>query len=164
MVLRGSREVCFVPLSLLSQANTHRIIQAEPGNTSFPCASSPPHPNDFLPESVPTRVGDDLLLPHQVDLSDAASGLNRDFTKFGSFSAAVQATLLSELVMRHINYGSRSEQERTEDEMRLDIALQSFVGALIPGPYVAFVPLFYQNTLCCILPFNFSQGGTSVFF
>lgn len=36
--------------------------------------------------------------------------------------------------MQHINHGSRSEEERTKDETRLDIALQSFIGALIPGP------------------------------
>lgn len=64
--------------------------------------------------------------------------------------------------MQHINHGSRSEEERTKDETRLDIALQSFIGALIPGPYVFHASILseYAMLLFCLIV---SQDGRIAF-
>jgi hypothetical protein len=112
-----------------------RIIQSESPNMLLPCASSLPHLDDFLPEPVQVQVSDGILLPKDVNLSAPGAGLqNRELTLFSPFSAAIQATLLLDLVMQHISQTRRIEDEQSREEMRLNVALQNFTGACIPAP------------------------------
>ncbi len=60
----------------------------------------------------------------------------RDFTIVGSFGATVQATFLASCVTRHLLDTNRNLATRANDALKLDIALQSFIGSCIPPPYV----------------------------
>ncbi len=81
---------------------------------------------------------DDLLLPDDVVLGPNGwePPKPRDFTTVGSFGATVQATFLASQVTRHILDTNRDLITRANDARKLDIALQSFIGSLIPPPYV----------------------------
>lgn len=63
----------------------------------------------------------------------------REFTTVGCFGATVQSVYLSNHVARHILDTSRDFATMVNDATKLDIALQNFVGALVPPPYVTYV-------------------------
>jgi hypothetical protein len=63
--------------------------------------------------------------------------LNREFTRMSRFESTVQATYLSNLVMKHVAAGAEDRTSREEEFRNLDIALHSFCSALIPPPQKA---------------------------
>ena len=82
------------------------------------------------------RVKDDILLPQDVDLAQPEM-LNRGFTAFSPFAASVQAAYLQHLANLHISDMNKGVDQMAIDGAKMDAALQSYIGALIPPAYVS---------------------------